>query len=74
MQNRSHTYRDQPDKRNFCQRFGSRLELTVLNGFLDCYVAVKRDGTQVHDRGCREQDIQEEPDRAQEIWKRPSGV
>lgn len=69
-----HTYRDYPDKCYFSQHFSSGLELAVLYWFLDCYVAVEGDGAQVHDGCCWEQDIQKQPDRAQEVWKGPSGV
>ena len=54
--------------------FGPGLILAVLNGFLDGYVAVQWDGTQVHDGRCGEQDVQEEPDWTEKLRKRPPGI
>lgn len=68
------TYRNQPHHSYLAHGFGSWFELAVLNGLLDGNVAIQGDCTEMHDRGCGEENVQEYPDRAERGGQRPLGV
>lgn len=44
------TYGYGPNCSNFHNGLGAGIEAAVLNGIANCYVPIKRDGTEMHNR------------------------
>lgn len=65
------TYRYGPYSNDFQEGFGSGVEAAMVNGVLDGNIAVQGDSTEVHDRCCREEHIQVNPDRTELARQRP---
>lgn len=56
------THRNCPGGADLDAGSGSGVGAAVVDGIADADVAVQRDGTQVHDGGCGQQDVQKDPD------------
>ena len=68
------TYGNCPDYCDLGHAPAGRVGAAVLDGAADSNVAVQRDGAQMHDGGCREQHVQEDPHGAQHHGEGPSVI
>ncbi len=68
------TYRNGPDRDYFDHGLAKCVAAAVFDWITDADIAVQRDGAQVHDGGCGEKHIKEDPHGTQQFRERPGVI